>query len=261
MRLTVIALLVGQASACLAQMPQVENARLETRVLNESLGKAMARISGTAWAGYEMPAHGRSQYGCWSDVYTHTSNRGTAYLEGERRFYLLYRFENGAVDKIRFYSPGCTLDAGGLSLTWFTGVKPEDSVAYLEGLVGGERHKGAIAAIAQHEASNAVAALLRAAKQNPSTSVRRDALFWMSQRAGEQLAAAIKASAESDPDTGVKKQAVFALSQLPKSEGVPLLIELARSNRNPEVRKQAIFWLGQSNDPRALEFIEAVLTK
>jgi HEAT repeat protein len=75
------------------------------------------------------------------------------------------------------------------------------------------------------------------------------------------MAAEIKASAENDPETSVKKQAVFALSQLPKSEGVPLLIELAKSNRNAVVRKQAIFWLGQSRDPRALDFLEEILTK
>ena len=30
---------------------------------------------------------------------------------------------------------------------------------------------------------------------------------------------------------------------------------------NPVVRKQAIFWLGQSKDPRALDFLEEILTK
>jgi hypothetical protein len=59
----------------------------------------------------------------------------------------------------------------------------------------------------------------------------------------------------------VQKKAVFALSQLPKDEGVPKLIEVAETNRNVEVRKQAMFWLGQSNDPRALDFFEKVLTR
>jgi hypothetical protein len=39
------------------------------------------------------------------------------------------------------------------------------------------------------------------------------------------------------------------------------LIQVAQTNKNPEVRKQAMFWLGQSNDPRALEFFEKVLTQ
>jgi hypothetical protein len=48
---------------------------------------------------------------------------------------------------------------------------------------------------------------------------------------------------------------------MPKDEGVPKLIEVAKTNRNREVRKQAMFWLGQSNDPRALEFFEQVLSR
>jgi len=89
--------------------------------------------------------------------------------------------------------------------------------------------------------------------------VRGLALFWLAQKAGNKAAGTITEAIESDPDTDVKKRAVFALSQLPKDEGVPLLIQVARSNRNPVVRKQAMFWLGQSNDPRALAFIEEVL--
>ena len=72
---------------------------------------------------------------------------------------------------------------------------------------------------------------------------------------------AIDSAIENDPDTDVKKQAVFALSQLPKDEGVPKLIQVAETNHNPVVRKQAMFWLGQSQDVRALEFFEKVLTQ
>jgi hypothetical protein len=46
---------------------------------------------------------------------------------------------------------------------------------------------------------------------------------------------------------------------MPQEEGVPLLIDQARKNRNPVVRKEAIFWLGQSEDPRALDFIASIL--
>ena len=90
---------------------------------------------------------------------------------------------------------------------------------------------------------------------------RGQALFWLSQKAGQRAAKAIADAIENDPETEVKKKAVFALSQLPKDEGVPKLIAVARKNRNKEVRKDAMFWLGQSNDPRALAFFEEVLTK
>ncbi len=103
--------------------------------------------------------------------------------------------------------------------------------------------------------------LIRMARDDTSSHVRGQALFWLAQKAGKKAVGTIGGAIENDPDTEVKKKAVFALSQLPKEEGVPKLIEVAQNNRNPEVRKQAMFWLGQSNDPRALQFFEKVLTQ
>jgi len=107
----------------------------------------------------------------------------------------------------------------------------------------------------------AVDEMIRMAHEDASTHVRGQALFWLAQKAGKKAAATITAAIDNDPDTEVKKKAVFALSQMPKDEGVPKLIEVAQNNRNPEVRKQAMFWLGQSNDSRALDFFEKVLSK
>jgi hypothetical protein len=103
--------------------------------------------------------------------------------------------------------------------------------------------------------------MIRMAHDDSSSHVRGQALFWLAQKAGKKAVGTITGAIENDPDTDVKKKAVFALSQLPKDEGVPKLIAVAQTNRNPEVRKQAMFWLGQSNDPRALQFFEKVLTQ
>jgi len=107
----------------------------------------------------------------------------------------------------------------------------------------------------------AIEEMIRMAHDDSSSHVRGQALFWLAQKAGKKAEATITGAIENDPDTDVKKKAVFALSQLPKDEGVPKLIEVAQTNRNPEVRKQAMFWLGQSNDPRALQFFEKILTQ
>lgn len=103
--------------------------------------------------------------------------------------------------------------------------------------------------------------MIRMAHDDASSHVRGQALFWLAQKAGKKAVGTITGAIENDPDTDVKKKAVFALSQLPKDEGVPKLIEVAQTNRNPAVRKQAMFWLGQSNDPRALQFFEKVLSQ
>jgi HEAT repeats len=103
--------------------------------------------------------------------------------------------------------------------------------------------------------------MIRMAHEDESGHVRGQAIFWLAQKAGKRAVGAIDGAIENDPDTEVKKQAVFALSQLPKDEGVPKLIQVAQTNRNPAVRKEAMFWLGQSEDARALDFFEKVLTK
>lgn len=103
--------------------------------------------------------------------------------------------------------------------------------------------------------------LIQLARNDASADVRKQAMFWLGQKAGSRTAETLSEAASSDPDTDVKKRAVFALSRMPADEGVPRLIDVARNNRNPEVRRQAMFWLGQSNDPRALAYLEEVLKK
>ena len=118
----------------------------------------------------------------------------------------------------------------------------------------------AFALSVSHE-PGAIDEMIRMAHDDTSSHVRGQALFWIAQKAGKKAVGTISGAIENDPDTDVKKKAVFALSQLPKDEGVPKLIEVAQTNRNPEVRKQAMFWLGQSQDPRALQFFEKVLSQ
>ena len=122
------------------------------------------------------------------------------------------------------------------------------------------RSQVAFAFSVSHE-PEALNEMIRMAKDDESSHVRGQALFWLAQKAGQKAMGAITGAIDNDPDTDVKKKAVFALSQMPKDEGVPKLIEVAKTNRNREVRKQAMFWLGQSNDPRALEFFEQVLSR
>jgi hypothetical protein len=103
--------------------------------------------------------------------------------------------------------------------------------------------------------------LIAMAHNDTSPRVRGQAIFWMAQIGGQKQAQQITEAIENDPETQVKEKAVFALSQLHDGEGVPLLIGVAKNNKNPVVRKRAMFWLGQSHDPRALAYLEDVLTR
>ena len=103
--------------------------------------------------------------------------------------------------------------------------------------------------------------LIRMAKSDPEGGVRGQAIFWLAQKAGKKAIAAMQDAMENDPDFEVKKKAVFALSQLPKDESVTQLMHVADTNQNPKIRKEAIFWLGQTNDPRALAYLEDILKR
>lgn len=122
------------------------------------------------------------------------------------------------------------------------------------------REKGTFA-FSQSKEPDALKELISMARHDQSPHVRGQAIFWLAQIGGKKEAAQITEAIENDPETEVKKKAVFALSQMHDADGVPRLITLARTNKNPVVRKQAMFWLGQTNDPRALDFLEEILTK
>lgn len=270
---------------------------------------------GAAWIGYAVPAANADARSCCGDIeqgccsgcrleaernVTISGGAGARPipLEGSRHISVMYRVERGSVEKIRFYSADCTLDAGGLTVHWLTGVAPAESVGLLERLAAAEgddrmraKADSAVAALANHADPAADAALDRLvapkqpeslrrkalfwigqtrgqrgierlfaiARGDESSRMRGEAIFWIGQRAGRKAASMIREAVDRDPELEVKKKAVFALSQLPASEGVPLLINVARTHRQPEVRRQAMFWLGQSKDPRALDFFAEVL--
>jgi HEAT repeat protein len=351
-------MLLPRAQSQTTAVPKTENAKVEQRAVTGSFAQTADAWAKAAdhpqWLAYSVPAvsgdrqvccgdgnwngHGGSCGPCRLESSDHGGNinlRGDKVkLEGPQSMLVLLRADAHKVGKIRAVSEDCTIDAGGLQVTWLTGVNPAESVKYLEKFVdskelderGGERwSRGALTAIALHgdpsadqaiatftapdepegtrkeaafwageargaagvsllkrmakndpspevraqvtfalsisRENDAVDEMIRMAHEDSSTHVRGQALFWLAQKAGKKATSTITGAIDNDPDTEVKKKAVFALSQMPKDEGVPKLIEVAQNNRNPEVRKQAMFWLGQSNDPRALDFFEKVLSK
>jgi HEAT repeats len=164
----------------------------------------------------------------------------------------------------KLVQPGQPSKLRGQAAFWIGSTRAAHGLDVLLALIKSDQDREfleqAIFAISQSaEHDRAVDELIRLARQDPRHDVREHAVFWLAQEAGHKAAGTITDAIENDPDTDVKKKAVFALSEMPKEEGVPLLIDQARKNRNPVVRKEAIFWLGQSEDPRALDFIASIL--
>ena len=108
----------------------------------------------------------------------------------------------------------------------------------------------------------AVDFLVNIARSDPDIECKKQALFWLGQRAGERSLQVLGDVVNSnDADTEVQKQAVFSISRRPKDEAIPLLIKIAKTHPKAEVRKQALFWLGRSGDERALELFKEILSK
>lgn len=101
--------------------------------------------------------------------------------------------------------------------------------------------------------------IIRMAHEDSSPQVRKQAQFWMANKGGKRVSDDLKTIATSDPNEQIRKSAVFALSRLPGDEATTQLIAVADSSKDPVVRRQAIFWLGQSNDPRALDYLTKLL--
>jgi HEAT repeat protein len=118
------------------------------------------------------------------------------------------------------------------------------------------------AAFVNHDSAESLDFLIKRAESDPDRELKKQALFWLGQKAGQRSLEVLGKTVDSDDaDTDIQVQAVFAISRRPKEEAIPTLIRLAKTHAKPEIRKQALFWLGQSGDERALELFKEILNR
>ena len=265
-----IALAAGSA---LAQQPHIENARLETRQvsggLEATLRAILAAQSSPAWVGYAEPiVPGDRQMCCWNNnergcfLEPHNGSQAgtlsqneTVKLEGPTHVVVLYRIENHQVDKIRSFTPECTLDAGGLPFIWLTGATPGESIRYLLSIAQGStaaatreqsrRTNGAISALALHADSAADQALDQLASATQPDQVRRQAIFWLGNARGKSGFQAVSRILREDSNDKIREHAIFALTESKDPEALDAVVRAAHDDKSPRVRGQALFWLAQ----------------
>ena len=251
------------AGPLLAQQPQIENARLETRQLSGGLESTLRAIlsaqQSAAWVGYAEPViRNDRQLCCWNDnergcfLEPHTGGTAapapanqTVKLEGPTHVVVLYRIENHQVEKVRSFTPECTLDAGGLPLIWLTGAMPADSIRYLVSLAESQRSRGAVSAIALHADAAADQALEQLAGATGPVQLRREAIFWLGSARGRQGFEIVSRMLREDPDEKIREHAIFALTQSKQPEALNAVVRAAHDDKSPHVRGQALFWLAQ----------------
>ena len=117
-----------------------------------------------------------------------------------------------------------------------------------------------IFALHNHKSAEADKLLIQIAKsRDESSKVRKQAIFWLAQRATKVALGTLEDISKSSREKSIQEQTVFAISQFPNEESIPTLIKIAKNNPYKHVRKQAIFWLSQKNDPRVISFLEDIL--
>jgi hypothetical protein len=252
-----------------AAPPRVTNGSVQSL---PSLAQA-ASLPSPSWVGYAITAARPLNISCcsgWTNCTTCRLNNDDNFSinrrdpddlgPGDTRVLLFAHFRDRQVDRLRFFSPDCNVDANGQSIYWVDNVGQAESIAFLKSVADGGTDRGrngALLALSLH--AGATDTLIDIARHDPSGHVRGKALFWLSQQAGEKAAAALRDAVDNDPEAEVKSKAVFGISQLPNDQSIPFLIDLLKHHRNREVRKKAAFWLGQKDDPRALEAIADIL--
>jgi hypothetical protein len=172
---------------------------------------------------------------------------------------------NGEISDLRFYVGGRWRPAGAGVVDLGT-VGAGAAADYLLSIAQSERgsmgQKAIFPATIADSADVWPVLIKMARNQNLPRPTRKQSVFWLGQAAGDAATADLSSLVnDGGVDREVREQAVFALSQRPHDEGVPALISVAKTNKVREIRKKALFWLGQSEDPRAIDLFEQILTK
>jgi HEAT repeat protein len=285
---------VRQNAAAPSNAPRIENARMETRRVAETLAATMAEVEKTAaspmWVGYSVKAaEGQRTICCGNysdsrgegcgrcaletdrDHWNNSSNDKSASavkLEGVEQLRVLFRLQDRHLTRVKVASADCVLDAGGLTFIWLTEVKPSESVAFLGGYV---REKGAdergkhsigseaLTAIALHDGQEAEGALESFTAPGQPEELRKQAAFWLGAARGKEGLAALQRMAKKDPSNEVRAQVAFALSISKEPAALEEMIRMAHEDESGHVRGQAIFWLAQKAGKRAVSAIDSAI--
>jgi hypothetical protein len=271
-----VSLLLAFAAALPAQQPKVSDTQFQSEPVEQSLSATVDRArhsSDQLWLGYEVTAlagarlttcsdwSGSSQngddccgeYRLEDELHMHSSSNGAT----AQNVYILIRFEKGDPFKVRSVAAGCHLNAGGVSFDWITGVKPEESIAFLASLVNQQPDRsrtveGALLAISFHAAPEATRTLEQIALSSQSEHTREQAAFWLGEQRGHDGFVALKSLENKNADDArFREKLTFDFSQNSDPGAEDELLHMAKYDSEAKVRGQALFWIAQKAGKRA----------
>lgn len=232
----VLVILVAAVGA-LAQTPQIQNGRVETRAVT-SLARDVAALTAQTttpqWVAWQVPMIDGERGLCctyYSDGMVSPvrgctmepadpqdtwkapdfpAPSGPVQLEAGTSLTVYVRLVDKRIERLRVLSDDCPVDAGGREVKWLTGVNGADSVAFLKQL-------------------------------------------------------ALDEKMDVDVRSRISLAAVRGLALHRDPAAVSVLIEMASVTApSPHLiatRREAMQGLGQSRDPRALQFLSGIISK
>lgn len=212
--------------------------------------RALSASDTPVWIGWTVPMVEGHHQTCSGEVHLEegwTSTRDSDDSSAGALTVLL-RAERGAIQKVRAFSEGCRIDAGGRTVHMLTGVRPADSVAVLAPLATGSDRKlsdGAVHAVAMHADASADAALGRFLEPSQPQRLREQTVFWLGAARGRRGYERLRDIVRNDPSDAIRDKAVFALYVSKQPEAVDAIIAAAKNDSSSHVRGQALFWLAQ----------------
>jgi HEAT repeat protein len=111
------------------------------------------------------------------------------------------------------------------------------------------------------ESTTPILRRLLARRDECSTSLRRAALWILGRRTDAEAAALVINAARTDPDTRVRGEALRFLAAMPGDQAVSTLEEIARTPGNDQLQRAAIMALGRSDTPRARQSIRTIVER
>jgi HEAT repeat protein len=152
------------------------------------------------------------------------------------------------------------------AIFWLGQKRSEENANYLKGLYARVRtdalkEKIIFSLSQQRSFGNAEWIMNIALDPKESIEMRKHALFWAGQNGGASTES-FAALYDKMSDSEIKEQLIFVLSQRGRDgKAIDKLMDIAKNDKDKELRGKAVFWLGQSRDPRALKYLEDLISK
>jgi len=273
-----------------AQQPQIQNGRVETRQVS-SIDKDVTALGATStdpiWVAWREPMiDGRRNMCSWysDDTYPNgirgnvleqfnsvdvngnfkppqiTPPTGPVPLEGGTTLVIMARIVNSRVERMRTFSDDCPLDANGRTVYMLTGVSVADSLKFLETLTHPD-YSTMIRSGADGLVSSAVSAIglhrgpeadaiLDRLATDSDSNVRRQAIGQLADARTAHGFETLKRLLDTEKSVDVRRSLANAIARTRQPQTADLLLGLAHNDADEQVRGDAAYNLAARGGER-----------